>query len=102
MANLATPSKDKHVTLTAFHNQTGAWIDRALRGKVVVTKHGRSHVTLAESSYIERLELLASHNIIEALDIQSVATTDMPDKLRRAILATQPTPEEIASGNWND
>jgi hypothetical protein len=36
------------------------------------------------------------------MDIQAVASADMPDDLRQRILATQPTPEEIANDTWND
>lgn len=102
MPQLDTPHKNTRVTLTAFHNRTGELVDLALRGKVIVTKHGRSHVTLAESAYIEKIEDIARGNIIRALDLQVVASKDMPAELRAAILATQPTEEEIASGQWND
>lgn len=102
MAHLDTPSQDTRVTLTAFHNKTGECLDLALRGKVIVTKHGRSHITLVDSAYIDRIERIARGNLIEALDLHAVASTDMPADLRAAILASQPTAEEIASGQWND
>lgn len=40
--------------------------------------------------------------IIDALEITAHRAVDMPEEMRRRILATQPTAEEIATGKWYD
>ena len=97
-----TQTERKHVPLTKFHNATGAYLDMALRSPIVLTSHGRKRQIVADSAYFERLEELARGNIIEALDIQAVSSADMPQDLRKRILATQPTEEEIENDKWND
>lgn len=50
----------------------------------------------------DSFESVARGTIIEALQLEVHSTADMPAELKARILATQPTPEEIASGRWND
>lgn len=92
----------KRVPLTKFHNATGEYLDMALRSPIVLTSHGRKRQIVADSAYFERLEELARGNIIEAMEIEVASSADMSQDLRQRILATQPTPEEIANDKWND
>ena len=90
------------VTLTRFHNNTGEFLDLALREKVTLTKHGRPQWHITEASYLERLEAIAAGNLLAALDRKHFYTRDMTDADRREIDAQMPTAEEIANDRWND
>ncbi|MDQ4422123.1 type II toxin-antitoxin system prevent-host-death family antitoxin [Sphingobium sp. DEHP117] len=92
----------KRVPLTKFHNATGEYLDMALHMPIILTNHGRKRHIVADSAYFERIEALARGNVLKAMDIEVASSFDMPDELRRQILATQPSDEEIASGKWND
>lgn len=92
----------KRVPLTRFHNATGEYLDEAMRSPIILTRHGRKLQAIVDNAYLERLEAIARGNILRAMDIQVIATADMPSDLRARILASQPTPEEIANDTWND
>lgn len=97
-----TTQERQHVPLTKFHNATGEYLDLALRSPIVLTAHGRKRHVLSDSDYFERLEKIARGNIIEALDMTTHRSADMPEAMRQSILDTQPTAEEIANDKWND
>jgi hypothetical protein len=101
LAALTIP-KRQHVPLTKFHNATGDYLEQAMRAPIDLTSHGRRKQCIADAAYIDRLELLARGKIIDALAITVAPTSAMPEAMKQRILATQPTPEEIASDRWND
>lgn len=101
MATLPATER-KRVPLTKFHNATGEYLDEAMRAPIILTKHGRKLQTIVDNAYFERLENIARGIIFNALDLRAQATADMPAEMRERILATQPTPEEIANDTWND
>ncbi len=90
------------VTLTSFHNNTGAFLDLALREKVTLTKHGRAQWHITEAGYLERLEAIAAGKLLEALDPRHSHSRDLDAATRARIKAHIPTAEEIANDRWND
>lgn len=98
----ANPAAAHEVTLTRFHNNTGEFLDLALREKVTLTKHGRAQWHITEASYLDRLEAIAAGKLLEALGRKHFYTGDMTDADRREIDAQMPTAEEIANDRWND
>jgi hypothetical protein len=91
----------RRIPMTKFHNAMGEFLDEAMRAPIVLTSHGRDKQIVADHAYVERLEAIARGNIIAALQLQVHSTADMPAEMKARILATQPTPEEIASDRWN-
>ena len=101
MPAIATNAR-RRIPMTQFHNAMGEFLDQATRTPIILTSHGRDKQIVADLAYVERLEAIARGNIIDALQIEVHSTRDMPAAMKARILATQPTPEEIASGRWND
>ena len=90
------------VTLTRFHNNTGEFLDLALREKVTLTKHGRPQWHITEASYLERLEKIAAGKLLEALDRKHDFSRDLDDATRARMTAQLPTAQELANDRWND
>jgi prevent-host-death family protein len=101
MTKTATSTR-RRIPMTKFHNAMGEFLDEAMRTPIVLTKHGRDKQIVADHAYVERLEAIAQGNIIKALQLEVHSIRDMPAEMKERILATQPTPEEIATGCWND
>ena len=96
------PSEHKRVPLTQFHNATGEFLDQAMRAPIILTSHGRPRQIVADHAYVTRIEAIARGKILEALDIETHLSADMPEALRARILANLPSAEEIANGRWKD
>jgi hypothetical protein len=90
------------VTLTRFHNNTGEFLDLALREKVKLTKHGRAQWHIIEASYLDRIEAIAAGNLLEALQRRHSHARDLDKETRARMAAHMPTNEEIANDRWND
>ena len=102
MARMEPAPAGHEVTLTRFHNNTGEFLDLALREKVTLTKHGRAQWHITEASYLARLEAIASGNLLEALDRKHAYARDLDGEARARIKAQMPTAEEVAHDRWND
>ena len=92
----------KKVPLTDFHNHTGQYLDLGRRTPVIITKHGRPDLTIADASYFERIERIAAGQILAVLDLVAVDAADMSEEHVGLFEASRPTPEEIAADRWND
>ena len=90
------------VTLTRFHNNTGEFLDLALREKVTLTKHGRAQWHITEASYLDRLEAIAAGKLLDALQPSHQFAHELDAETRARIAAQGPTAEEIANDRWND
>jgi hypothetical protein len=102
MPHAATADTSHQVTLTRFHNNTGEFLDLALREKVTLTKHGRAQWHITEASYLDRIEAIAAGNILQALDRRHEFAKDLDQATRARIAANMPTDEEVANDRWND
>ena len=102
MARMEPTPSGHEVTLTRFHNNTGEFLDLALRQRVTLTKHGRAQWHITEAGYLERLEEIARGNLLEAMDRKHVFARDLDEAARAEITNQLPTAEEISNDRWND
>lgn len=102
MTRMESTPAGHEVTLTRFHNNTGEFLDLALRERVTLTKHGRAQWHITEVGYLERLEEIARGNLLEALNRKHVFARDLDEAARAEITGQLPTAEEIANDSWND
>jgi PHD/YefM family antitoxin component YafN of YafNO toxin-antitoxin module len=95
---------DEHprVPLTRFHNNTGEFLDLATKQPVILTSHGRERHIIADSDYFRHLEQAARGNILDHMEIEAVAATEMTDADRRALDNARPSASEIANDRWED
>ena len=90
-----------NITLTRFHNNTGEFLDLALRSKVTLTKHGRPQWHITEASYLDRIEAIAAGNLLVALNRKHEYSADLDEAARARIIAQMPSDEEVANERWN-
>jgi hypothetical protein len=91
-----------NVPLTRFHNNTGEFLDLALKAPVTLTKHGRAQWKISEAGYYNRLEALAAGNVLTALNREHLFSADLSADMARRIDAQMPSAAEIAQDRWND
>ena len=90
------------IPLTRFHNNTGEFLDLAIRSPVSLTSHGRERHFIVEADYFRRLEMIAAGRIAEAMNLRAIRVEDLSDKHRDMIAGAMPTQEEIDNDRWTE
>lgn len=102
MAAIEKIEEHPKIPLTRFHNNTGEFLDLASKQPVILTSHGRERHIIADSDYFRHLEQTARGNILDHMEIEAVAASEMTDADRRAFENARPSASEIINDRWED
>jgi hypothetical protein len=90
------------VPLTRFHNNTGEFLDMAIKQPLVLTSHGRDRQVIMDSDYFKHLEKAAAGTIIAGMKVEAVSSSDMTEADARAFANARPTANELKNDRWDD
>lgn len=95
------PTSRNRVADANFHREARKFLDPKQGTAVTISQDGQDDIVLAPASYLTHLERLATHHILDGLDLTAVAAAEMSDEHAAILEGARPAPDEFAADRWN-